>query len=64
MSKEIEISASSAIVAECKEYKGQKAVDLRKHVKSNKYTGPTKQGLWIPVGKWDEFKALVNSIEV
>jgi hypothetical protein len=63
MSKTIQLSDSSAVVAEVKEYKGQKAVDLRKHVQTQKYTGPTKSGLWIPVEKWAEFKQLVNSIE-
>lgn len=60
----VDLSGSSSIKAELKEYKGQHAVDLRKHVSSAKYTGPTKSGLWIPVGKWAEFKDMVNSIGV
>jgi isocitrate dehydrogenase len=60
----LSLSDSSSIIAEQKEYKGQKAIDLRKYVTSTKYSGPTKSGLWIPVEKWEEFKEMVNSVEV
>lgn len=60
----VDLSETSSIKAELKEYKGQHAVDLRKYISSAKYTGPTKSGLWIPVEKWADFKEMVNSIEV
>jgi len=60
----VDLSETSSIKAELKEYKGWHAVDLRKYVSSAKYTGPTKSRLWIPVEKWAEFKDMVNSLEV
>lgn len=60
----VDLSESSSIKAELKEYKGQHAVDIRKYVSSAKYTGPTKSGLWISIEKWAEFKEMVNSLEV
>lgn len=61
---EIELSSTTAIRAEPKEYKGKHAIDIRKFVRTDKYNGPTKSGIWIPVENWTEFIEMVNSIEV
>jgi len=50
------------IVIGVKEYNGRIGVDIREFVSSEKYTGPTKKGLRIPVESFQKFKEMINSI--
>ena len=50
------------IVVGVKEYNGRVGVDIREFTKSETYTGPTKKGLRIPAESFEEFKAMINSV--
>ncbi|MBU2459245.1 MAG: transcriptional coactivator p15/PC4 family protein [Nanoarchaeota archaeon] len=50
------------IVVGVREYNGRVGVDIREFTASEKYTGPTKKGLRIPVANFAEFKEMINSI--
>jgi len=54
--------AVTDIVIGVREYNGKVGVDIREYTTSDKYTGPTKKGLRIPAEKFQEFKAMINSI--
>ncbi|MDH3353384.1 MAG: transcriptional coactivator p15/PC4 family protein [Nanoarchaeota archaeon] len=51
------------IVVGIKEYNGKVGVDIREFTQSEQYTGPTKKGLRIPADKFEDFKAMINSID-
>lgn len=51
------------IVIGLREYNGKIGIDIREFTSSEQYTGPTKKGLRIPADKFNEFKAMINSIE-
>jgi len=53
---------TTEIVIGIKEYNGKTGVDIREFTKSETYTGPTKKGLRIPAGKFEDFKKIINSI--
>ena len=50
------------IVIGVREYNGKVGVDIREFASSEKYTGPTKKGLRIPVDNFKDFKKMINSI--
>ena len=50
------------IVVGIKEYNGRVGIDIREFTQSEAYTGPTKKGLRIPAEKFEDFKAIINSI--
>lgn len=54
---------TTEIVVGLREYNGKTGIDIREFTKSKEYTGPTKKGLRIPADKFEEFKALINSIK-
>lgn len=56
-------SDHSLIVGAVRTYENKVGADLREYIVSNKYTGPTKSGLWIPLDKWEEFKILVQKVD-
>ena len=51
------------IVIGLREYNGKTGVDIREFTQSEAYTGPTKKGLRIPAEKFEEFKAMINSVD-
>ena len=51
------------IVVGLREFNGRTGVDIREFTQSEQYTGPTKKGLRIPADKFEEFKAMINSID-
>ncbi len=55
---------STSVVVRINEFQGEKGVDIREYVKTNKYEGLTKKGTRIPVSKWAEFKELINRVEL
>jgi hypothetical protein len=50
------------IVIGIREYNGKAGIDIREFTTSSSYTGPTKKGLRIPADKFEEFKAIINSV--
>lgn len=52
------------IVVGIKEYNGRVGIDIREFTQSENYTGPTKKGLRIPADKFQDFKDMINSIEI
>jgi len=60
----IKKSDSTSVVVRINEFQGEKGVDIREFVETNKYTGLTKKGTRIPAGKWAEFKELINKVEL
>ena len=60
----IKKSDTTEIVIKVDDYGGQKGVTIREYLTSEKYTGFTKQGTRIPAEKWEEFKTLVNKVNV
>jgi len=51
------------IIVGLKEYNGKTGIDIREFTQSESYTGPTKKGLRIPADKFEDFKAMINSID-
>jgi|GEM_PF-1006109 len=56
----IELSASSSLVFTVDWWKGRQYANVRKHVNSSRYSGPTKSGLKIP---GDVLIALIKALE-
>ena len=54
---------STEIVVQKTEYRGSQGIDIREYVTSERYTGWSKNGIRIPVEKWKEFKAILDSVE-
>ena len=55
---------STSVIIRINEFQGEKGVDIREYVETNKYKGPTKKGTRIPASKWEEFKALIDKVEI
>lgn len=50
------------IVIGIREFNGKAGIDIREFTTSDTYNGPTKKGLRIPADKFEEFKAIINSV--
>ena len=50
------------IVVRVDHFAGKAGVTIREHSHSDRYTGFTKSGTKIPAEKFEEFKAMINSI--
>lgn len=59
----IKLSDSTEIVIRRTEFKGEQRIDIRKFVKTEKYTGWSKQGISIPVGNWKDVLDLLQKIK-
>lgn len=57
-------SDTTEVVVKLTEYKGEKGIDIREFLTSERYTGPTKSGTRIPAAKWEEFKEMVNKVKL
>ncbi len=53
---------STSVIIRISEFQGEKGVDIREYVETNKYTGYTKKGTRIPAQLWKEFKEVVNKV--
>jgi len=54
---------STEIVVQKTEFRGSQGIDIREYVTSERYTGWSKNGIRIPVERWKEFKAILDSVE-
>lgn len=53
---------SISVIVRISEFHGEKGVDVREYVETNKYTGYTKKGTRIPWDKWKAFRDVVNKV--
>ena len=60
----IKKSDTTEIVIKVDEFRGEKGVNIREYITTERYTGFTKQGTRIPVNKWRDFKAIINKIDL
>lgn len=59
----IQKSGDTEIVIRIDDFGGRRGVTIREFVKSERYTGFTKNGTRIPADKFKIFKAAINSID-
>ena len=59
----IEKNQLSKIVISLSPYRGKQKFDLREHIKTEKYEGPTKKGVTLAVEHFDEFKKIIEKLE-
>jgi hypothetical protein len=59
----IEKNQLSKIIISLSPYKGKWYFDLREHIKTEKYEGPTKKGVTLAVEHFDEFKKIIEKLE-
>ena len=57
-------SETTELVIRKTEFKGSAGIDIREYVKSERYTGWSKNGIRIPVDQWRSFKEILDKIEV
>ena len=55
---------ATSVIIRINEFQGEKGVDIREYVETNKYTGLTKKGTRIPASKWAAFKELIDKVEI
>ncbi|MCU0637419.1 MAG: transcriptional coactivator p15/PC4 family protein [Methanothrix sp.] len=55
---------TTEIVVQKTEYRGSVGIDVREYVTSERYTGWSKNGIRIPVEKWPDFKAIIDSVDL
>lgn len=60
----IKKNADTDIVVRMDDYGGKRGVTIREFIKSERYTGFTKQGTRIPSEKWFEFREMVNTVDI
>lgn len=60
---EIELREGSVLVIKKTTYKGDDRVDFRVWMNTARYKGPTKQGFVLPMGKIEEFIAIVKGMK-
>jgi pimeloyl-CoA synthetase len=51
---------STEIIVQRTEYRGSVGIDIREYVTSDRYTGWSKNGIRIPVEKWQDFKEILD----
>ncbi|MFN3910172.1 MAG: PC4/YdbC family ssDNA-binding protein [Candidatus Anstonellaceae archaeon] len=60
----IQKSKNVEIVVKRDDYGGKPSISIREYVKSQNFTGFTKNGTRIPLEKWNEFRELINKVKV
>ena len=60
----IKKNETTEIVIKLDDYGGEKGVTIREFITSERYTGFTKQGTRITKDKWDEFKKIIEKINL
>jgi hypothetical protein len=54
---------TTEIVVQKTEFHGSIGIDIREYVTSERYTGWSKNGIRIPVEKWQDFKAILDNVD-
>ena len=55
---------TTEIVVQKTEFRGSVGIDIREYVTSERYTGWSKNGIRIPVEKWQDFKEILERVDV
>jgi hypothetical protein len=58
----IKKSESTDIVIRKTVYKGESGIDIREYIKSERYTGWSKNGVRILLKDWPDFKKILDSV--
>jgi len=58
----IKKSETTDIVIRKTIYKGETGIDIREYIKSERYTGWSKNGVRILLKDWPDFKKIVDSV--
>jgi hypothetical protein len=53
---------TTEIVVQKTEFRGSVGIDIREYVTSERYTGWSKNGIRIPVEKWQDFKEILDQV--
>jgi hypothetical protein len=56
-------SDTTEIVVQKTEFRGSVGIDIREYVTSERYTGWSKNGIRIPVEKWQDFKQILDNVD-
>jgi len=54
---------TTEIVVQMAEFRGSVGIDIREYVTSERYTGWSKNGIRIPVEKWQDFKEILDKVD-
>lgn len=53
---------TTEVVVQKTEFRGSVGIDIREYVTSERYTGWSKNGIRIPVEKWQNFKDILEKV--
>ena len=54
---------TTEIVVQKTEFRGSMGIDIREYVTSERYTGWSKNGIRIPMEKWQDFKEILDKVD-
>jgi hypothetical protein len=54
---------TTEVVVQKTEFHGSVGIDVREYVTSERYTGWSKNGIRIPVEKWQDFKEILDNVD-
>jgi ABC-type Mn2+/Zn2+ transport system ATPase subunit len=54
---------TTEVVVQKTEFHGSVGIDVREYVTSERYTGWSKNGIRIPVEKWQNFKEILDKVD-
>ena len=54
---------TTEVVVQKTEFHGSVGIDIREYVTSERYTGWSKNGIRIPVEKWQDFKEILDKVD-
>jgi hypothetical protein len=54
---------TTEIVVQKTEFRGSVGIDIREYVTSERYTGWSKNGIRIPVEKWQDFREILGKVD-
>ena len=55
---------TTEVVVQKTEFHGSVGIDVREYVTSERYTGWSKNGIRIPVEKWQDFKEILDKVDM
>lgn len=60
----IKKNETTEIVVRRTEFRGSVGIDVREYVKTDRYTGWSKNGVRIPLDQWASFRSIVDKVKV
>jgi len=60
----VKLSDTVDIVVKKTEFRGEERIDIRKYIKTKRYTGWSQQGISVPVRIWKELYTILEKITV